>query len=107
MVDFDDSFRKVQGLYGVPWVNESHHLHSVKLVPLALADTNFNRKWSRPVSHSYSADSNLTSDGKTIYRKFNNPYGCDLSLCRYLHVCNLKLSSGKACGYPSYKHEQS
>ena len=33
---YDDEFRQLQALHDVPWVYERHHLHSVKLLPLAL-----------------------------------------------------------------------
>ena len=33
---YDDEFWQLQALHDVPWVYESYHLYSVKLLPLAL-----------------------------------------------------------------------
>ena len=31
----DDHFRQLQAMYNIPWVFESHHVNTVRLIPLA------------------------------------------------------------------------
>ena len=118
----DDQFWQLQALYDVPWVYESHHLHTVKLVPLErvirrapyrptarsrLGSDNRSRNFSNSVGHNVSKDPSIavyTSDGNEIRCKFNGPMGCSLYQCKFMRVCN-KSFSGKACGlnHPSYE----
>ena len=56
VLEFDDSFRQLQALYGVPWVDESHHLHLFKLVPLQVGYPNLLRRKFITDSHSNPSD---------------------------------------------------
>ena len=79
VLEFDDSFRQFQALYGVPWVHESHHLHLFKLVPLQSWLSQFDVQKFSADSHSNPSDARhenfqkFTTDGREICRHFNRP----------------------------------
>ena len=35
VLEYDDHFRQLQALYGLPWVLLSHHMHTTRLIPIA------------------------------------------------------------------------
>ena len=100
---YDDQFRQLQALYDVPWVYESHHLHTVKLVPLErviarapyptarsrLGSDNRSRNFSNLAGH-VSKDPSIamyTSDGNEICCEFNSPmdvHFINASLCMFV-----------------------
>ena len=103
VLEFDDSFRQLQALYGVPWVHESHYLHLFKLVPLQFGYPNLTRRKFSTDSHSNPSDARrknfqkFTIDGREMCRCFNRPEGCNLLDCKFAHLCNLSINN-KACG---------
>ena len=118
---YDDHFRQLQATYNIPWVFESHHMNTVRLIPLAKPvsgygisrpECGYKKKYSTNSTHTASSSNfsselhaDCTADGRVICRMFNGTNGCTLFNCKFSHVCNLKLN-GKACGqnHPSYKH---
>ena len=106
---YDDEFRQLQALHDIPWVCESHHLHSVKLLPLALP-ANLYRRNPRKLglcavgrAHTPHTAQDLNTvthanDGHVICRSFNSLKGRTFHFCKYAHVCNKTLTNGRACG---------
>ena len=118
VLKYDDEFRQHQALHDVPWVYESHHLHSVKLFLLALPVNLYRRNphnsglgaVGRAHTPRTAQDLNTvthTDDGHVIYRSFNSLKRCTFHFCKYSHVCNKKLTDGRACGlgHPCCKHD--
>ena len=119
VLEYDDHFRQLQALYGLPWIFESHHMHTTRLIPIAKSGpgvfryTGGNKRKSNtfPVRSVAGSGSNrenyvdLTSDGRVLCRMFNGPGGCSLFDCKYLHLYNFKVD-GQACGksHPSHRH---
>ena len=103
---YDNQFQQLQALYDIPWVYESPHLHTVKLVPLErviprapyptarskLGSDNHSRNFSNSVGRNVSKDPPIathTSDDNEICRKLNGRMGCSLYQCRFMHACNI------------------
>ena len=72
VLEFDESLRQLQALYGVPWVHESHHLHLFKLVPLQVGYPNLTCRKFCTDSHSNPSDTRrknfqtFTIDGREM-----------------------------------------
>ena len=109
---YDDYFRQIQAFYDVPWVYESHHLHTVKLEPLPLPGQTSTRTrglkstCSRSNNFNSAEQAEYTSEGRVSCRSYNqNPNGCTFHSCKFVHACS-KNVEGKACenNHPSCKH---
>ena len=119
VLKYDDHFRQLQALHGVPWVFESHHLISVELLPLPVdisassglirtrnckvADNHFQPGRKKGVPPDFAS---YTSDERVLCINFNTK-GCTLVYCRFAHLCSKNIN-GVACGqrHPYVKHVQ-
>ena len=123
VLHFDDKFRQLQALHGVPWVFESFHLSAKELIPKTRAtlanqgrfraSKGRGRFGDRPsASGNYNPNAydesvaQYTDDGQVICKNFNRVKGCSLLDCKFAHVCNRRLSNQKACGqtHPKFQH---
>ena len=85
---YDGEFHIAQAKYLFPWSYDSHHMHSVHLIPMLKSDQQLH-----PVSSSNSkvdtvALATKDSNGLTICRNFNCFSGCNLRSCNFSHCCN-------------------
>ena len=97
VLKYDDEFRLLQASYNYLWSFDSNHLH-----------TGFARAHSQITTgstHCNRTSSGLqspyvlsTSEERTICRNFNSSRGCSFTNCVYEHICNRRVSGGKACG---------
>ena len=103
---YDEEFHIAQAKYLFPWSYDSHHMHSVHLIPMLKSDQQLH-----PVSSSNSkvdtvALATKDSNSLTICRNFNCFSGCNLRSCNFSHCCNRRLQNGQACGkpHPGFQH---
>ena len=119
VLKYDDHFRQLQALHGVPWVFESHHLTSAELLSLPVgisagsgltltrnrkvADNHFQPGRKKDVPPDFAS---YTNDGHVLCIN-SNTKGCTLFNCRFAHLCSKKIN-GVACGqsHPYFKHVQ-
>ena len=94
---YDDYFHQLQAMYNIPWVFESHHLNTVRLIPLAMP-RNMSTGW---VVIKRSATLTLlvllltliltvsymqvyyTADGRETCRMFNDTSGCTILIVNF------------------------
>ena len=95
-----------QAKYLFPWLYDSHHMHSVHLIPMLKSDQQIH-----PVSSSNSKVDTVVlatenSNGQTTCHNFNPFSGCNLRSCNFSHCCNRRLRNGQACGksHPGFQH---
>ena len=123
VLHFDDKFRQLQALHGVPWVFESFHLSAKELIPKTRATLankgrfraskgrgRFGDRPSASGNYPNAYDESVaqyTDEGQVICKNFNRVKGCSLLDCKFAHVCNRKLSNQKACGqtHPKFQHD--
>ena len=89
---YDDHFRQLQAMYNIPWVFESHHLNTVRSIPLVKPVSGYRisqpggaykkKKYSTNFSHTASVSNfngelhaDYTVDGRVICRMFNGTNG--------------------------------
>ena len=97
---YDRKYRKHQFLHKFRWGTDVPHIMTVCLRPKALQAPGNNLHKSQRLGTNSSLASH-TKEGQVICKLFNAKKGCQLSKCKFRHVCSVPTCEQ---GHPACQH---